>query len=164
MSVDDARLSRVVRRCRELPGKRLFQYLDAAGEQHSVPSADVNAYLREVTGANFTAKTFRTWAGTLCATLEFERAEPCDSERAAKQSVVRVIERVAERLGNTPAVCRKSYIDPSLVSAVLEGKLVTIMRRARKRRVAGLARADAFAIALFEQLARRAAVAADHLS
>jgi DNA topoisomerase-1 len=156
MSVDDARLSRVVRRCRDLPGQRLFQYRDAAGKRRSVTSTDVNEYLREATGSNFTAKTFRTWAGTLWAALEFDRAEPWDSERGAKRSVARVIERVADRLGNTPAVCRKSYVDPNLVSAVLEGAFATLMKRARNHRVAGATREDAFAIALFEQLARRA--------
>jgi DNA topoisomerase I len=161
VSIDDARLSRIVRRCQDLPGQRLFQYLDASGRQHAVTSNDVNRYIREATGSNFTAKTFRTWAGTLCAALTFDDCEPCRSERAAKRTVTRVLEGVAEQLGNTPAVCRKSYVHPNLIAAVMHGTFPALMRQARRRRVAGVSREDALAIALFEALAHGAAGARD---
>jgi DNA topoisomerase-1 len=149
VSIDDARLSRVVRRCRDLPGQRLFQYLDASGKQRAVTSSDVNEYIRQATGATFTAKTFRTWAGTLWAALSFDRCEPCVNQRAAKRTVARVLEGVAEKLGNTPAVCRKSYVHPNLVQAVMDGTFPELMRRAKKRRISGMRREDALTIALF---------------
>jgi DNA topoisomerase-1 len=152
VTIDDERLARIVRRCRDLPGQRLFQYLDAAGKRHAVNSNDVNGYIRKATGGNFSAKTFRTWAATLWAALAFENAEAPRSDRAAKSAVARVIETVAAELGNTPAVCRKSYVHPNLVAAVLDGTFPALMRRARRRRAAGMRREDALAIALFERL------------
>jgi DNA topoisomerase-1 len=152
VTIDDERLAKIVRRCRDLPGQRLFQYLDAAGKRHAVNSNDVNGYIREATGGNFSAKTFRTWAATLWAALAFEHAEAPRSDRAAKRAVARVIETVAAELGNTPAVCRKSYVHPNLVASVLEGTFPALMRRARRRRAAGIRREDALAITLFERL------------
>jgi DNA topoisomerase-1 len=123
VEVTDARLARVVRRCQELPGHELFQYLDDAGEPQAVDSADVNAYLREISGEDFTAKDFRTWAGTIhaaCALLEIGD-RPSASRR--KRAVAQAMKTVAQRLGNTPAICRKCYVHPLILDRYLEGAL-----------------------------------------
>ena len=122
----DRRLASVVRRCRDLPGQVLFQYLDADGAAHSIGSADVNAYLREVAGAEFTAKDFRTWFGTVLAARELLAAEPADTERERKQRIVRAVEAVSERLGNTPAICRKCYVHPVVIETYKDGRLVEL--------------------------------------
>jgi DNA topoisomerase-1 len=121
IDVKDRRLAAVVRRCQELPGQELFQYLDERGQRHGIESADVNAYLREAAGEDFSAKDFRTWYGTLLAA----RALGEHAERGAprQKNVVAAIGWVAERLGNTPSVCRKSYVHPAVVARYLGGKL-----------------------------------------
>ena len=124
----DRRLATVVRRCREIPGQELFQYIDDDGERHAVTSGDVNAYLRAIAGEDFTAKDFRTWAGTVLATLALQEFERFDSVAEAKRNIVRAVERVAERLGNTPAVCRSCYIHPAVVDAYLEGTMLDSLR------------------------------------
>ena len=121
---DDAQLARIVRRCRELPGQELFQY-EEAGARYSVGSADINAYLQEVTGSDYSAKDFRTWGGTLLAGLALERKPPPRSRTEAKREVNDVIRAVAAELGNTPAICRKSYVDPRILAAYESGKLAT---------------------------------------
>jgi DNA topoisomerase I len=125
----DRRLSRVVKRCQDLPGYELFQYLDEAGERRSIESADVNAYLREASGEDFTAKDFRTWAGTVLAAWALNGMEPVSAARHAKRNVVRAIESVAARLGNTPAICRKCYVHPAVIDAYLDGSLAPSLRR-----------------------------------
>ena len=127
--VTDARLARIVRRCQDLPGQELFQYLDDDGERRSIDSADVNDYLRDISGDDFTAKDFRTWRGTVLAAWALKEFEQFDSEAQAKQNVVRAIEQVAEQLGNTPAVSRKSYVHPSVIDAYLDGDVVREVRR-----------------------------------
>ena len=104
IDVHDRRLARIVRRCRDLPGHELFQYLDADGATHAVDSADVNDYLREAAGEEFTAKDFRTWSGTLLAALSLKELASFDSQAQAKHNVTAAIESVAKRLGNTPSV------------------------------------------------------------
>jgi DNA topoisomerase-1 len=119
----DRRLARLVRSCAELRGQRLFQFIDEAGEKRPVESADVNDYLHAAMGEDFTAKDFRTWAGTLAA-LEFLQAqEPPDSEAAAKRIVTACVKEVSGRLGNTPAVCRACYIHPVVPAAYASGAL-----------------------------------------
>jgi len=113
--INDPRLARIVKACRDLPGYELFQYLDDAGERHTVTSTEVNAYLREITGEEITAKDFRTWAGTNLAALALREFEHVDSDAMRKRAVVRAVERVAKHLGNAPAVCRRCYIHPGLV-------------------------------------------------
>ena len=130
VKVIDRRLARIVRRCQELPGQELFQYVDADGERRSIDSADVNEYLRDVAGEDFTAKDFRTWQGTVLAAWALKEFEIVDSEAQAKQNVMRAIERVAQQLGNTPAVSRKSYVHPSVIAAYLDGDVVRRVRRA----------------------------------
>ncbi len=123
IDVRDARLARIVRRCRDLPGQLLFQYVDEAGETRGVDSADVNEYLREAAREEFTAKDFRTLAGTVLAARALCEAGACNSQAEAKRNVVAAIESVARRLGNTTAVCRKCYVHPAVVEAYLEGTL-----------------------------------------
>ncbi|HEY7141467.1 MAG TPA: DNA topoisomerase IB [Methylomirabilota bacterium] len=138
VDVADRRLARIVRQCQELPGYELFQYVDDAGQRHAIGSGDVNAYLRDVAGQDFTAKDFRTWAGTVLAARSL-RGEAFDSETDAKRRVVSAIRAVAIRLGNTAAVSRKCYVHPSVVDAYLDGTLERITRRAtRGRRPSGL--------------------------
>jgi DNA topoisomerase-1 len=124
VAVTDRRIARIVQRCRELPGRELFQYVDARGRRQIVYSDDVNLYLREITGRDVTAKDFRTWAGTMIAAEALRELGPAPSERAAKQNVLRAIDRTAERLGNTRAVCRKYYIHPALIEAYMEGDVL----------------------------------------
>ena len=119
----DRRLSAVVRRCQELPGQELFQYVDEDGEVRDVSSDDVNDYVREASGDRFTAKDFRTWAGTVLAYRALAALQPVDGERAARKAVVEAMRTTAEQLGNTPAVARGSYVHPAVLDAYLEGSL-----------------------------------------
>ncbi|MDB4929251.1 MAG: topA [Myxococcaceae bacterium] len=123
IDVRDRRLARVVKRCRELPGYELFSYLDEAGEVRSVDSSDVNEWLHEVAGEAFTAKDFRTWAGTVLAARELCAADGFTSEAEAKRRVGEAIVAVSSRLGNTPAVCRRCYVHPAVVESYLAGEL-----------------------------------------
>src|SRR6266545_614971 len=115
--VSDRRLARLVKRCKDLPGQELFQYLDEQGEPQPIDSADVNAYLRLISGEDFTAKDFRTWAGTLVAARGLMSTVSPDSKREARSVVLETIAAVARELGNTAAVCRKSYIHPAVLGA-----------------------------------------------
>lgn len=129
VAVDDPKIARLVRACRDLPGQELFQYRDADGRVHDVGSSDVNGYLREISGHDFTAKDFRTWAGTILAALALREFEAFDSEVQAKKNIVRAIESVAEKLGNTPTVCRKCYVHPEVLGAYLDGTMLPILKR-----------------------------------
>lgn len=124
LQLKDRRIAKIVRACQELPGQRLFQYQDEAGEVREVTSADVNAYLKEVTGSDITAKDFRTWAGTVMAALALREFEAFDTQAAQKKNLKAAIERVAARLGNTPTICRKCYIHPEVLNAYVEGSLL----------------------------------------
>jgi DNA topoisomerase I len=137
VKVTDRRLARVVQRCREIPGQELFQYVDDAGERHTIDSADVNAHLQEISGEDFTAKDFRTWAGTVLAARFFRAADPASTKTEAQHEVVRTIEQVAEQLGNTVAVCRKCYVHPAVVEAYLAGSIATL--EAAREQAEGLA-------------------------
>jgi DNA topoisomerase I len=130
----DAKLARIVKRCQDLPGQVLFQYVDDDDRVRDVGSEDVNDYLREITGQEFTAKDFRTWTGTVMAALALAELEPFRSQRQAKKNVVSAIEQVAERLGNTPAVCRKCYVHPQVIDAYLDGSPILIDRSAKRSR------------------------------
>jgi DNA topoisomerase I len=122
VGVRDRRIARIVERCQSLPGQELFQYLDQDGEPHPIESTDVNAYLREASGIDITAKDFRTWTGTMLA-FRALRSSRNASPAEAKASLKRSVEEVAEALGNTPAISRKSYIAPAIVEAHLAGRL-----------------------------------------
>jgi DNA topoisomerase-1 len=130
VGVEDRGLARIVRQCQDLPGHELFEYRDESGETRTIDSADVNAYLRAISGEDFTAKDFRTWAGTVLASMALRDFEEAASETAAKKNVVEAIKGVAQRLGNTPAVCRKCYVHPAVLECYLSGKLE---RRVRKK-------------------------------
>ncbi|WP_460145855.1 DNA topoisomerase IB [Pseudomonas sp. S2_A02] len=133
ITVKDRRLARIIKRCLEIPGQNLFQYLDENGERHTISSSDVNAYLQTLTGADFTAKDYRTWAGSALA-LAVLRELQWESEADAKRHVVEMVKNVARQLGNTPAVCRKCYIHPAVVDGFMQGALSELPRsRGRKR-------------------------------
>jgi len=117
IDLEDARLDRAVRYCQDLPGQTLFQYLDESGKVKAVCSTDVNQYLREVSGGDFTAKDFRTWAGTLVAAQALDELGCGASQAAGRRTIVAAIDRVAKALGNTRAVCRKCYIHPAVLDA-----------------------------------------------
>jgi DNA topoisomerase-1 len=115
--VTDRRLVRLVKRCRELPGQDLFQYLDESGEPQPITSSDVNDYLREISGQEFTAKDFRTWAGSLLAARHLAGLEPLELGVHGKSEMLQAAELVASHLGNTPSICRKCYIHPAVLEA-----------------------------------------------
>jgi DNA topoisomerase-1 len=123
LELANPRLARIVKRCQDMPGQQLFEYLDENGEARSVESSDVNEYLREATGEDFTAKDFRTWAGTVLAARAFAAAEGFTSKAQAKRNVARAIDDVANKLGNTRSVCQKCYVHPAVVSAYMDGTL-----------------------------------------
>lgn len=120
----DTRLASIVKQCQELPGQELFQYLDNEGRRQSITSQDVNEYLHRIAGNEFTAKDFRTWAGTVLAAKALQEFAKFDSEAQAKKNVVAAIEKVAKELGNTRAICRKSYVHPSILQAYMDGSLI----------------------------------------
>lgn len=154
ITVKDRRLARIIKRCLELPGQNLFQYLDEHGERHTVSSSDVNSYLQSLTGADFTAKDYRTWAGSALA-LAVLRELQWESEIEAKRHVVDMVKGVAKQLGNTPAVCRKCYIHPAVVEKFMLGALAELPRpRMRK----GL-RSEEVALAMFLERMSEMAVA-----
>src|SRR5262249_29848689 len=128
VNIGDHRLARILRQCQELPGQELFQYVDEAGAVRDVGSADVNEYLKEISGDDFTAKDFRTWAGTALAAQALQEFEDFDTQAAAKRNITRAIERVAERLGNTKAVCRKCYIHPAVIDAYMDRSLIAALK------------------------------------
>jgi DNA topoisomerase I len=123
IELHDPRLARIVKRSQELPGEELFHYVDEEGQPRSIDSADVNAFLQEIAGEEFTAKDFRTWAGTVLAWSALTGCAACTSRTQAKHNVVAAIEQVAQRLGNTRAVCKKNYVHPAVLEVYLEGTL-----------------------------------------
>lgn len=122
VEIMDRRLARIVQQCQDLPGQELFQYVNGTGRRQTVSSDDVNEYLRAATGRAVTAKDFRTWAGTTLAATELRRLGPAESLRAAERNIVKVIDTVAARLGNTRAVCRKYYVHPAVLDSYLAGQ------------------------------------------
>jgi DNA topoisomerase-1 len=122
--IHDRRLAKIVKNCRDLPGQELFQYVDENGERHTVDSADVNDYLREITGEEVTAKDFRTWAGTHLAAKALREFEQFDTEAKRKKVIVQAVEKVSKHLGNTPAICRRCYIHPAILDSYLDGTLL----------------------------------------
>jgi DNA topoisomerase-1 len=123
LKVNDRRVAKIIKACQELPGQELLQYVEKDGTQQDVTSNDVNAYLKEITGQDITAKDFRTWAGTVLAALALKELESFDTAAQAKKNLRAAIERVAARLGNTPTICRKCYIHPEVLNSYLDGNL-----------------------------------------
>jgi DNA topoisomerase I len=136
IDLTDRRLARIVRQSRDLPGYELFQYLDDRGERKTIDAADVNGYLKEIAGEEFTAKDFRTWAGTVLAARALQEFHAFDSQAQAKRNVVNAIEAVAKRLGNTKSVCRKCYIHPAVLNAYMDGSLISLVSRRVNRELA----------------------------
>lgn len=124
LGIRDRRVAKVIRACQDLPGQELFQYVDDDGETRDVTSSDVNAYLREISGEDITAKDFRTWHGTVLAALSLHEFQKIDTRAAAKKNIRQAIHRVAARLGNTPTICRKCYIHPEILTTYVEGSLL----------------------------------------
>ncbi len=121
VAITDRRIARIVQHCQELPGQELFQYLDDDGDRQSVDAGDINQYLREVAGRQITAKDFRTFAGTMLAASALRDIGPFSTEKEGNANIVRAIDQVAKRLGNTRAVCRKYYVHPAIIEAYLDG-------------------------------------------
>jgi DNA topoisomerase-1 len=142
IDVADPDLAHALRRCRKLAGQLLFQYLDADGEVHSITSTDVNEYLRGVAGPDVSAKVFRTWTGTLIAARRLGQEAPGPTLRHRRRAIVRVLDDVASRLGNTRAVCRSSYIHPGILRAYENGLPVRIGRSGDAPPRAGLSAAE----------------------
>jgi DNA topoisomerase-1 len=159
IELHDPRLAAIVGRIQDLPGQELFQYIDEQGVQQDVKSEDVNNYLREIAGAEFSAKDFRTWAGTVLAAIALRQFERFDTKTQAKKNLVTAIERVAERLGNTPAVCRKCYIHPVILDSYLDGATVEIILRkaedALSHGLPSLSGAEGAVLAFLQQRLRR---------
>lgn len=128
VTLRDRRLAGLVRRLQELRGQELFKYLDEEGRPTPIDSGEVNDFLREIAGDDFTAKDFRTWSATVLAAWALNDFERFDSQAAAKRNVTKAIERVASRLGNTPAICRKSYVHPEILGAYLDGSLAQSLK------------------------------------
>jgi DNA topoisomerase-1 len=133
IDLNDRRLARIVKRCLDLPGYELFQYVDEDGSVRTVDASDVNDYLRAITEQQFTAKDFRTWAGTVLALTALREFEAFESETQARRNIVEAVKNVAEKLGNTPAVCRKCYIHPAIIECYTAGELLETLYAAGKR-------------------------------
>ncbi len=136
IDVDDRRVAKIVKKMQELPGQEVFQYLDDAGEKHHVTSEDVNAYLHEITGEEFTAKDFRTWAGTVMAAMALQSQELFENKSQAKKNVKAAIGAVAKMLGNTPTVCRKCYVHPGVLETYLDGSLIEGLKKQTEKTLA----------------------------
>jgi DNA topoisomerase I len=130
--IQDARLARIVKRCQDIPGEELFQYIDDDGDSRPITSGDVNEYLRDISGEGLTSKDFRTWGGTVLAAEALLRQGRFASETEARSHVVEAIKEVAAQLNNTPAVCRKAYVHPEVIQAYMDGDLVPAWRRAER--------------------------------
>jgi DNA topoisomerase-1 len=128
IELQDPRLSKIVKRCRDIPGWELFQYFDESGESCRITSTDVNSYIREITGEDFTAKDFRTWGGTGWAALVFEELGPAENATEAKKRVVEAIKSVSSKLGNRPATCKKYYVHPAILEAYEDGSLFEALK------------------------------------
>jgi DNA topoisomerase-1 len=154
IDLKEPKLAYIVAKLQDLPGQELFQYTDENGEIQSATSSDVNAYLKAITGQDFTAKDFRTWSGTILASLALQEFEKFDSQTQAKKNVVQAIEKVAARLGNTPSVCRKCYVHPAILESYLDGTMLQSLQQQTefelKRSLRGLQPEEAAVLALLE--------------
>jgi DNA topoisomerase-1 len=146
VQLSDRRLARIVQRCQALPGEDLFQYVDDQGVRQTVGSGDVNDYLREISAEEFTAKDFRTWAGTIMAVAALTEVGGWNSQRQAKANVLKAIDRVAEQLNNTRAVCRKYYVHPAVFDAYLAGTMVETLQNGTKAAAKSALRAEEAAV------------------
>jgi DNA topoisomerase-1 len=158
LTLEDRRLAKIVKQCRDLPGQELFQYRDEDGTVVDIGSGDVNAYLHEIAGREFTSKDFRTWAGTLLAATLLRECAPCDSQTRGKRTIVECIDRVAKRLGNTRTVCRKSYVHPAVLDAYLDGTIAKLKGHRANRAthaIGQLTESESAVLGLLQSLGRR---------
>ena len=152
IDLDDRRLARTIKACRDIPGYDLFQYRDQYGKRHAIGSDDVNMYLREIAGEDYTSKDFRTWAGTVLAAQMLRDFATFDSEAQAKRNIVRAVESVAKKLGNTKAVCRRCYIHPAILDAYVDGSMLkTVADRARRTKLHDLTEPEAAVLGLLQR-------------
>lgn len=133
LAIEDRQLARLIKKCQELPGQTLFQYLDEENHRHTVQSDDVNEYLKMITGEDFTAKDFRTWGGTVTAASSLYQLGPTITEKAGKSNIAQAIKATANSLGNTPAVCRQYYVHPQILSAYRENTLFLAIEQAAQQ-------------------------------
>ena len=136
IDIENRKLARIVRRCRDLPGYELFAYVNAEGAAVDVTSTDINTYLQEITGDTFTAKDFRTWAGTVLAARALQEFEKFTSQKEAKRNLLDAIEAAARLLGNTPAICRKCYVHPIVFETYLDGSLAERLKHKAEQKLA----------------------------
>jgi DNA topoisomerase-1 len=148
VSLNDRRLARIVQNCQALPGEDLFQYIDDDGIRQTVGSGDVNDYIREISGQDFTAKDFRTWAGTILAMAALTEVGGWASQRQAKSNVLRAIDRVAEQLNNTRAICRKYYVHPAVFESYLAGTMLETLQNGTKESAKDLSPEEAAVVRL----------------
>jgi DNA topoisomerase I len=164
VAIEDKRLARLVKHCQDLPGQELFQYIDDEGNVRDIDSGDVNDYLREISGQEFTAKDFRTWAGTVLAAMALQELGQFETKGQAKKNIVQAVERVAKRLGNTPAICRKCYVHPAILDAYLEGSMLeTLKQRAEGQLAGSLKKLPPEEAAVLGMLQQRLAIAREPL-
>ncbi len=155
IEIEDPRLAKAVQQCQDLPGQTLFQYRDEQRRVRSLSSTDINRHLRDVTGGQFTAKDFRTWAGTVRAAEALDAMKPPSSKTARNKAIVEAVDGVAEALGNTRAVCRKCYIHPTVLDAYLSGITLSRVTPARTKATNGLTGAEARLVALLKRPDRK---------
>lgn len=155
--LSDRRLAKIVKACQDIPGYELFQCVDDGGRAHTIDSADVNAYLREIAGMDCTAKLFRTWAGTMHALTALRRLAPARSVRAIQRNLIQVVNDVAVKLGNTPAICRRCYIHPAVIECYLGGafrRSLEALPRGRAVRTTGLSASERLTLAFLRSAHR----------
>lgn len=154
VDLSDRRLAKIVKSCQDLPGYELFQYEDESGEYHTIESADVNEYLREISASDFSAKDFRTWAGTVIAAIALKEVGAANSDQEAKNNIATAVNRAAEQLGNTPAVCRKCYVHPEIIDAYLDGSLEALTASKASRKSPMLTSDEAAVLTLLKRIAK----------
>lgn len=156
VSLKNKKVAKIVRRCKEIPGQDLFQYFDEEKKIQTISSQDVNDYLREITGADITAKDFRTWGGTLLAASEFDRLGLVEDESENKKNIIETVKLVAGHLRNRPATCRKYYIHPSIINAYTSGFIISNLEKfsSAKSKVKGLDEQENRVLALLRYMVR----------
>lgn len=154
VEIEDKRLAQIIRKCQDLPGQKLFGYEAEDGSYVDVSSNDVNDYLKEITSENITAKDFRTWGGTVEAAKTLQKMGPHQTKKELKEFILKTVQRTAERLRNTPNVCKKYYIHPCVFEAFENGKLFQIhasCQRSKARKIKGLFPEEVFALKVLEK-------------
>lgn len=151
LTLRDRRMARLIRHLQELPGQALFQYVDEQGQRHAIGSADVNDYLQQITHGNYTAKDFRTWFGSLHTLLALSECPPCGNTAEAKKNIVAAVRIAATRLGNTPAICRNSYVHPLILDHYLSGSCFVPLTHTEDQKSAGLSTAEQYMLNLLQR-------------